>query len=590
MKELEYPFDSSYIIKNKIRLKKCLLKDKGSRIPVRIAVLGGSTTHDICNFLQLFLLQLCIEPIFYESEYNKYWEDAMFPNNKLKEFQPDLIFIHTTVRNIDIKIKSTDTVEDVDKKLEWQYRHFEEVWERLRQEYHCPIIQNNFERPLIRLYGNKDISDAHGFSNFISRLNQRFYEYAQKISWLHIHDVDYIASTYGLDRWHDLTAWYMYKYAMAVNAMPEYCYNLSNIIKSLYGKNKKVLAVDLDNTLWGGVIGEDGLNGLELGEESAAGEMYGEIQEYIKAQKEAGIILAINSKNDMSNVKMAFSHPDMRLKLEDFSVIDANWNQKGENILDIADKLKLGLDSIVFIDDNPAERANVKEQLSMVAVPELSEPEQYIKILNRAGYFEVTHLSDEDRKRSEMYQAIEKCNLEKEKYVDYNEFLKHLKMEGIIRKIDEDTVQRAAQLTNKSNQFNLTTKRCTEDDIRKYMADESYICLYGRLKDKFCDNGIVSILIARKDKNMAHIELFLMSCRVLKRGMEDAMMDELFRIMDSTECEKVMGYYYRTKKNGMVEELYTDMGFALREAFADGTSFVIDKKDYKKRNKYIRMV
>lgn len=590
MKELEYPFDSSYIIKNKIQLKKRLLKDEATRIPVRIAVLGGSTTHDICNFLQIFLLNQGLDPVFYESEYNKYWEDSIFPNEKLEKFRPDLIYIHTSVRNISTKIKGSDTAEEINQKLEWQYSHFEEMWEKLRRNYHCPIIQNNFERPFIRLYGNKDISDFRGFSNFVFRLNQRFYEYAQSESWLHIHDVDYVAGNYGLERWHDLTVWYMYKYAMAIDVIPEFCYNLSNIVKSLYGKNKKVLAVDLDNTLWGGVISEDGINGIELGEDSAVGEMYGEIQEFIKAQKETGTILVVNSKNDVSNVELAFAHPDMRLKLEDFSLVNANWKNKAENILDIAEKLNLGLESFVFVDDNPVERASVKEQLQTVEVPELGEPEGYIKILNGAGYFEVTHLSEEDRKRTQMYQAAGKYNLEKEKYLDYNEFLKHLKMEGVIRNICEETVQRAVQLTNKSNQFNLTTKRFTEDDIRKRMKDENYICLYGRLKDKFADNGIVSILIARKEKETAHIELFLMSCRVLKRGMEDVMIDELFRRLETTECETVIGYYYQTKKNAMVENLYEDMGFTLQEAFDGGKRFVIKRKDYRKRNQYIREV
>ncbi|MCI8597618.1 MAG: HAD-IIIC family phosphatase [Lachnospiraceae bacterium] len=590
MKELEYPFDSAFILRNKIRIKKFLLNEECARTTVRIAVLGGSTTHDICNILQLFLLNQGLEPIFYESEYNKYWEDAMFSNDKLRDFQPDLIYIHTSVKNITVKINDTDEAKDIEQKLEWQYQHFQEIWEKLRQNYQCPIIQNNFERPLIRLYGNKDISDIHGFSNFVFRLNNRFYKYAQSVTWLYINDIDYMACSYGLDRWNDMAAWYMYKYAMAVDAIPEYSYNLSNIIKSLYGKNKKVLAVDLDNTLWGGVISEDGLNGIELGQDSAAGEMYGEIQKYIKRQKEIGVILAINSKNDMSNVELAFSHSDMQLELNDFSAVNANWNNKAENIVDIATKLNLGLDSIVFIDDNPVERASVKEQFPIVAVPELAEPERYIKILNRAGFFEVTSLSEEDRNRTQMYQAVEEFKLESEKYTDYNEFLNNLHMEGIIQKISEENIQRIAQLTNKTNQFNLTTRRLTEDEIRSFMTDENYICLYGRLKDKFGDNGIVSVLIAKKEEKVIFIELFLMSCRVLKRGMEDAMMDKLFSILNSMECEKVIGVYYKTKKNEMVKNLYQDMGFVLQESTTDSKKFVINKTDYKERNKNIRVV
>lgn len=590
MRELEYPFDSSYILRNRIRLKRQIQKDKIFRIPVKIAVLGGSTTHDICNYLQLFLLNQGIEPIFYESDYNKYWEEAIFPNEKLKLFKPDIIYIHTTNRNITADINSTDTFEDITEKLEGQYLHFEEIWEKLRKDYHCTIIQNNFERPLFRLYGNKDINDVHGFSNFVFRLNSKFYEYSQRVSWLYIHDIDYISSVYGLAQWCDLKVWYMYKYAMAIEAIPEFCFSLSNIIKSLCGKNKKVLSIDLDNTLWGGVFSEDGMNGIELGKESAAGEMYEEIQRYVKRQKEIGTVLTVNSKNEMSSVELAFTHPDMQLKIEDFSVIKANWNNKDINIADTAEELNVGLDSFVFVDDNPVERAIVKEQLPQVTVPDLDEPEQYIKVLDRAGYFEVTRLTDEDRERVRMYQATAERNSEKKKYSNYGEFLLSLDMEAEIKEIDEENMQRVVQLINKSNQFNLTTKRFMESDIRRFMEDENYIVLYGRLRDKFGDNGIVSVLIARKEKKDVHIDLFLMSCRVLKRGMEDAMMDELFHLLNPEENKYVYGYYFKTKKNTLVENLYQEMGFHTVEATDDSKIYIISEVDYIKKNKNIRVI
>lgn len=588
MRELEYPFDSNYVLKNKIYLKRKLQEDGDIRIPIRIAVLGGSTTHDICEYLQIFLLNQGLDPAFYESEYNRYWEEAIFTNENLRKFNPDIIYIHTSTRNINVEIKNTDTLQDIEKKLNEQYYHFEKMWDKLRKDYQCPIIQNNFERPLIRLYGNKDISDIHGFSNFISRLNDRFYKYSQNVSGFYINDIDYMSSVYGLDRWSNLAVWYMYKYAMAIEAIPDFCFNLSNIIKSIFGKNKKVLSVDLDNTLWEGVISEEGVNGIGLGKESAIGETYVEIQRYIKNQKEIGILLAINSKNELSSVESAFSHPDTQLCMEDFSVIDANWKNKDENIIDIAKKLNLGLDSIVFMDDNPVERAIVSEQLPEVEVPELNEPEEYIKILNRAGYFEVTDLTEEDKERTKLYQSIEKRNLEMVKYEKYSDFLKSLNMESCIREIDENNIHRIVQLVNKSNQFNLTTRRYTENDIRKFMVDRNYVCLYGRLKDKYGDNGIVSVLIARKEGKDAHIDLFLMSCRVLKRGMEDVMMDELFNILELEGCTTVVGYYYRTKKNSMVENFYQNTGFKLLTDTNDCRIYIIDIRDYQKRNKLIR--
>ena len=348
--------------------------------------------------------------------------------------------------------------------------------------------------------------------------------------------------------------------------------------------------MDLDNTLWGGIISEDGFNEIEVGNDSAVGEMYSEIQRYIKQQKNLGVVLAINSKNDLSDVELAFSHSDMNLKLEDFSVIDANWNNKNDNIIDIAEKLNIGLDSIVFVDDNPAERMIVKKELPMVAIPEIDEPERYIKIINGAGYFEVTNLTEEDRMRTLMYRSIEISNEERNTYTDYGEFLKSLNMESSIKQASKEKIQRITQLINKSNQFNLTTKRFTEDEVEKIIKDKNYICLYGRLKDRFGDYGIVSIIIARKEEKKVHIELFLMSCRVLKRGMEGAMMDRLFHMLNSSECNMVLGYYYKTKKNSMVEDLYLDMGFELQECSSNSKIFVISKENYKKKNKYIRIV
>lgn len=589
MRELEYPFDSSYILKNRLHLKRQLQKDGNTRIPIRIAVLGGSTTHDICECLQLFLLNQGIAPAFYESEYNKFWEDAMFPNKKLDDFKPDIIYIHTSTQNITVEIESSDSTEDIKRKLDEEFFYFEKMWKQLRQRFQCTIIQNNFERPIIRLYGNRDISDEHGFSNFVYRLNGRFYKYAQHVSWLYINDIDYISSSYGLNDWYDPVAWHMYKYIMAIEAIPDFCYNLSNIIKSLYGKNKKVLSVDLDNTLWGGIISEEGIAGIELGEESAVGEVYGEIQRYIKRQKEIGVILAVNSKNEISDVELAFSHPDMQLKKEDFTIINANWNDKDKNMIDIADSLGIGVDSMVFMDDNPVERAIVRAQIPQVAVPELDVPEKYIKILDRAGYFEVTSLTDEDKKRTKLYQEIRERNLEEKRFIDYNEFLVSLDMEAYIQKIDKEGIKRIAQLINKSNQFNLTAKRFTENDLERIIGDENYIGLYGRLKDRFGDNGIVSVVIARKEQKDIHIELFLMSCRVLKRGMEDVMMDELIRLIRLEKGERVIGYYYKTKKNSMVENFYTRMGFELYKYKDESKAYKIHVKDYTPKNTIISL-
>lgn len=272
------------------------MADGSARLKKKIAVLGGSTTHDIIRILELFLLHYGIEPEFYESEYARYWQDAMFENEELQKFAPDMIYIHTSNRNISRYPAMSDTEASVDELLEETYRHFEMMWERLREVYGCPVIQNNFEYPFYRLMGNKEAYDIHGRICFINRLNERFYRYAASHDNFYINDINYLAADYGLERWAAPFYWHMYKYALCLPAIPTLSFSVANIIKSVYGKNKKALVLDLDNTLWGGVVGDDGVENLEIGQETSMGQVYTEFQEYIKRQKDIGIMLNVCSK------------------------------------------------------------------------------------------------------------------------------------------------------------------------------------------------------------------------------------------------------------------------------------------------------
>lgn len=249
--ELEYPFDNKQIMRKRRSFRRKLL-EQSNLTEKRIAILGGSTTHDIKEIMELFLLNYGIKPLFYESEYAQYWQDAMFGNDELISLKPDIIYIHTSNRNITVYPQITDTTEGVDNLLEQQYLHFETMWDKLEQEYHCPIIQNNFEYPFYRLMGNQDADNPHGRTNFVTRLNQKFYEYAQTHEHFFINDINYQSADYGLKEWSDPFFWHMYKYALCQDAIPVLSFNVANIIKSIFGKNKKALALDLDNTLWGG--------------------------------------------------------------------------------------------------------------------------------------------------------------------------------------------------------------------------------------------------------------------------------------------------------------------------------------------------
>lgn len=589
MKELEYPFDNEYILKKKKSLKKQLLENDNF-IEKNIAILGGSTTSDIKLILELFLLNQGIKPKFYESEYNQYYQDAMFPNSELEEFKPDIIYIHTTNRNITLYPTITNSKEEVENLLLNEYNKFSNMWDKLKSTYNCPIIQNNFELPFYRLMGNKDASDYRGKVNFITKLNLKFYEYAESNQNFYINDINYVSSSYGLEKWADEFYWHMYKYALAVPAIPSLAFNISNIIKAIFGKNKKAFVLDLDNTLWGGVVGDDGVENIKIGPEVPTGQVFSEFQTYLKEHKDLGVILNVNSKNERENAIAGLNHPDSTLKPDDFITIKANWEPKSKNIVDIANELNIGVDSLVFVDDNPAEREIVKQQVSGVAVPEIDIPEHYINILDKSGFFEVTTISKDDLKKSEMYKENAKRNEMLSSCANYDDYLKSLKMKATIKPFEPIYIARIAQLTNKSNQFNLTTHRYTQAEIEEIANDEKYIKLYGKLEDTFGDNGVVTVVLGHIDEKILHIDLWLMSCRVLKRDMEFAMMDALVKKAKEAGIEKIKGYYYPTPKNGMVKEFYSLHGFEKESEDNEGnTIWNLNINNYENKNKFIEV-
>lgn len=582
-----YPFDSAYLLKKAKSIRKEFKNDGIKRIPVRIAILSGSTANAIAQQTELFLLDYGIEPEFYLSEYGQYWQDAMFPPEELISFKPDLIYIYTTNRNISAYPSLSDNADEISLLLMNEYERYERMWKSLKQRFACPIIQNNFELPPFRLLGNSDCSDIHGRVRYINMLNMKFSEYAEREQKFYINDINYLSACYGLDKWADGTAWHMYKYALSVDAIPTLAANTSAIIKAIYGKNKKAIVLDLDNTLWGGVVGDDGVEGIKIGMDLPSGQVYSEFQEYLKLHKDLGVLLTVCSKNDCENAVAGLMHPQGTLRPDDFTVIKANWENKDRNITETAEELSLLSESFVFADDNPAERQIVKEQLKGIAVPPMDGAENYIRILDRNRYFEVVALSEDDKRRGEMYKAnAERASLQKS-FSDYGEYLDSLQMAAEISPFIPAYIQRIAQLTNKSNQFNVTTRRYTEAEIEAVSESDLHISLYGKLMDKFGDNGVVSVIIGHKDGDALHMDLWIMSCRVLKREMEFAMLDEVVKAAQTAGLKKIIGYYYPTAKNSMVKELYGTFGFTKVSDDNGNTVWELDIKEYQPHTKHI---
>lgn len=590
MKELTYPFDSSYILKNKKKLKK-ILEETKTVIEKRIAVLGGSTTNDITKILELFLLNYRIKPRFYESEYNKYYEDAMFDNYELEEFNPEIIYIHTTYRNITIFPHPAQSKEEIDNLKINEYTRFENIWNRLHQKFpNSIIIQNNFEMPFYRLLGNLEAADIHGRINYINKLNDKFYEYANEHKNFYINDINYLSAQYGLEKWHVLSSYYLYKYTLDINAIPCLAFNVAKIIKAVCAQNKKVFAIDLDNTMWGGIIGDDGVENIQIGKETALGEGYYEFQKYLQEYKSLGVSLTIVSKNEHENALLGLNHPSGVLKPDDFITIKANWDPKNINIVNTASEMNLTPDSFVFLDDNPMERDIVSKNIDNIAVPELDKIENYIKTIDGNGYFESLGISSEDLKRDAMYKENYRRNALLTKFDNYDDYLRSLNMTATIKSFDEMAYNRLSQLSNKSNQFNLTTKRYSVGEIENVANDKNYITLYGDLKDTFGDNGIVSVVIGNIIDNQLNIDLWIMSCRVLKRNMEHAMMDKLVEECKIHNIEVINGYYYPTAKNKMVKDFYAEFGFTKVSEDAEGNvKWSININNYEKQNTIIEV-
>ncbi len=578
-----WPLDVAATARNAKRLARELSGQAGLR-DIRIAVLGGSTANEILLFLELMLLERGFKPSFWQSEYNKYWEDGVFGNFELAAFAPDIVYVHTTIRNISNLPTPGEPAQGN------EAARFAEIWDGLERQHPCTVIQNNFEFPDIRVLGNLDASHDCGVVRYINELNRSLLEESVRRPWVAVHDINYLAAQIGLSRWHDPDRWFSYKIAITQDASAAVAQSLAALISARYGQSKKVLVLDLDNTLWGGVIGDDGPDHIVIGRETPQAEAYTAFQEYCLELKKRGIVLAVCSKNEDRTARAGFAHPDSVLKITDFSAFKANWSPKHENLMEIAHELNLGLDSFVFVDDNPAERALVKAQLPMVSVPEVgSDVAAFIRIVDRQHYFETQSLSTEDFRRSDQYAANAKRNELRAAFENYDQYLASLDMSADAGPFIPAYMDRIAQLTSKTNQFNLTTRRYSLAELNELAADPSYVTLYVRLKDKFGDNGLISVLIGQKTDAIVDIHLWLMSCRVLKRDVELLALDLFAEAARRLGARSLRGHYIRTSRNDMVSRHYERLGFEALESGEDQSTWLLHLDSYRERNRNIQI-
>jgi FkbH-like protein len=436
----------------------------------------------------------------------------------------------------------------------------------------APTIVQTIATPSEALFGSFDRRVATSMRRVVEDINRGIVDRLETSSD-RLLDIAALAETIGLADWYSPAEWHLGKLPFATACLPLYADHVMRLIAAMLGKARRGLILDLDNTLWGGVIGDDGLEGIRIGQGDAVGESFLAVQRLAVSLHERGIVLAVSSKNDDAIARSAFrSHPDMRLRERHIAVFQANWTDKAANIRAIAETLSLGLSSFVFVDDNPVERALVRRMLPKVAVPELpADPALYARTIAAAGYFEATAFSDEDRARGGFYEA----NARRAQLADASHgldaYLASLDMEVRFSPFDAGGRERILQLINKSNQFNLTTRRYGPQEIARLETAGTGVTLQVRLRDVFGDNGMISVVIAEPDGAATwRIDTWLMSCRVLGRGVELAVLHELCRLARAAGIERFVGIYRPTPRNALVRDHYAKLGFAHVAASEEG--------------------
>jgi FkbH-like protein len=512
--------------------------------------------------------------------YGQAAQQLLDPSSEFATQRPDCVLLAFDYRALglsSVRLRKDEADEAVSAAI----NHVSSMAAGIRDIVKATCILQTLVPPSDPVFGGIDARIPGSPRAMIERFNVRLLDEVAKQNDLVV-DVAFLADKVGLDCWNDARGWHKAKLASPLDATPLYADQICRLLGAARGKARKCLVTDLDNTLWGGVIGDDGLDGIALGQNSAVGEAHVALQHFLLDLRRRGVILAVCSKNEDVNARMPFrDHPEMVLKEDHIAVFIANWSDKANNLREIAATLNIGTDSLVFLDDNPVERGQVRQVLPEVAVPELTEdPADYISLLANAGYFEAIGLSEEDLGRADFYQAsAERVSLRK--VGNLEEYLRSLHMVATISPFKAVGRIRIAQLINKSNQFNLTTRRYSESEVEAFENDPLKFCLQIRLADRFGDNGMISVVIFDKNLDEWSCDTWLMSCRVLGRRVEELVLATVVEAARSAGAKRLKGTYIATKKNGLVVEHFAKLGFTRTGELPDGgATWALDLADY----------
>jgi FkbH-like protein len=523
---------------------------------VKAALTGTYTTGQLAGLLGVAALRAGIDLEVSESPFGQYRQDIVDPDSSLYRFEPDVVVIAAHEGAATLPQFSNAAGRDVDSEFE----RWAGLWHVANERSGAWIVQHGFVIRPDSPFGH--LAPRLGGSRYamMQTLNARIAEEAP--DFVRIVDCDRIASVFGKQRWFDDRYWHLARQAVALDALPILARHTIGVMAASLGLSRKCLAFDLDNTIWGGVIGEDGVEGIDLGA-TPKGEAFAALQEHIVQLKERGVVLAVVSKNNESDARDAFTrHPDMHLHLDDVASFVANWDDKPANLRRVAAELGLGLDAIVFLDDEPVEREIVRQALpdvEVLVVP--SDPVGSLQTLSRSLLFEPSTLTEEDRSRAAHYRARAETAKFQSAARSLDDFYRSLDMEARVAPLDELHLPRVVQLLAKTNQFNLTTRRHGESVLRSFMEDPRYVALYLKLRDRFADHGLVAVTIAEIAGPVMDIDTFLMSCRVIGRTVERKLMERLSAHALERGCTRLRGAYVPSARNQVVERLYDTLGF-----------------------------
>lgn len=548
---------------------------------LRLAILGGYSLYPLHDLLEHLLEVQGMPCDLWLGEFDNYVSEIMDEESELYTFNPQSVLLLPSASRCRYQGNLTDPIDTQREEAGRAVASLIDLARRIHEKTSAEVVVANFILPArhdLGTFRSRTLGSEWSFKKCVNlELG------LQAPAYVHVCDLEFLACRHGGINALDDRAWFETKQPCSPALLFELAREAAHLISGLRRPPKKVLVLDLDNTLWGGVIADDGLDGIELGDTSARGEAFKAFQKYIRSLKDRGTLLAVCSKNDHTKAAQAFEdHPEMVLRLPDIVSFKANWEPKSDNIRQIASELNLGLDSLVFVDDNPAEIDIVRQFAPEVTTILLGpDPSLYVAQLQDCRLFEPRTITSEDAERTLQYRTDAERSALLASITDMDSYLKSLQMEAIMSPFTSIDLPRISQLINKSNQFNLTTRRRSEADLLALIHDPSYIGFSTRLSDRFGDHGLIGVVIGKIQDTVLEIDTWLMSCRVLKRQVEDAVLNELARIALQRNCTTLKGVYLPTTKNEMVRDFYPRMGFVSVTSDDNPGLFTLSLHSYK---------